>query len=301
MHNLKSFEDKILPIVKESFMDIMLPDGNFQPYKNKPQRSDIETVTLAYLAETLGVDSENYHLSKLNSEYADDFINLLDRSNFNRRKRKFQHYVMIICDSVAKQIEKDYEVFVIDSMPVPICKPGRIFRSKVCKDEEHLQPAKSYHEAHKVYYYGFKLQLIVSKKGVPITAGITAANVHIVKYLGMLDFDEQSFNCELVGDKSYLPFGYQTSLFSKAKIKLVTLVLSNMKTVLSSWTASYRYPRKHIETLFSQLGDQVMLTRNYAQSLDGLFSRIMYKLLAAAVLKWINNTYSKPIKHALAF
>jgi hypothetical protein len=48
----------------------------------------------------------------------------------------------------------------------------------------------------------------------------------------------------------------------------------------------------------------MMLTRNYAKSLDGLFSRIMYKLSAVAVLQWINFSNGKPInhiKHALAF
>lgn len=125
----------------------------------------------------------------------------------------------------------------------------------------------------------------MSKQGIPITAGMTAANVHDVKYLGMLDFSEQLSNCELVGDKGYLSLGYQAFLFDDAKIKLVTPLRSNMKTVLSTWNASYRYTRKRIETLSSQLGDQMMLTRNDAKSLDGLFSRIMYKLSAAAVLQ----------------
>jgi hypothetical protein len=304
MHNLKSNYDKFLPIVKESLKDYMLPDGNFQLYRNKPKLSDIEVVTLAVLAETLGVDSENHLFSKLKTEYFADFVNLPDRSNFNRRRRRLQHYVMIICDWVAKQIEKDDKVFVIDSMPLPICKPGRVFRSKVCKDDQHVQPARSYHAAHKVYYYGFKLQLIVSQQGIPITAGMTAANVHDVKYLGMLDFDEQLSNCELIGDKGYLSLGYQTTLFDEAKIKLITPLRSNMKTVISSWNEGYRYTRKRSETLFSQLGDQMMLTRNYAKSLDGLFSRIMYKLSAVAVLQWINFSNGKPInhiKHALAF
>jgi hypothetical protein len=304
MHNLKSNYDKFLPIAKESLMEYMLPDGNFQIYRNKPKLTDIEVVTLAVLAETLGVDSENHLFSKLNTEYSADFVNLPDRSNFNRRRRRLQRYVMLICDWVAGQIEKDDKVFVIDSMPLPICKPGRVFRSKVCKDDQHVQPARSYHAAHKVYYYGFKLQLIVSKQGIPITAGMTAANVHDVKYLGMLDFDEQLSNCELIGDKGYLSLGYQTTLFDEAKIKLITPLRSNMKTVISSWNQGYRYMRKRIETLFSQLGDQMMLTRNYAKSLDGLFSRIMYKLSAVAVLQWINFSNGKPInhiKHALAF
>ena len=304
MHNLKSNYDKFLPIVKESLKDYMLPDGNFQYYRNKPKLSDIEVVTLAVLAESLGVDSENYLFSKLKTEYSASFVNLPDRSNFNRRKRRLQDYVMLICDWVAKQVEKGDKIFVIDSIPLPICKPGRVCRSKVCKDDKYVQPARAYHAAHKVYYFGFKLQLIVSKQGIPISAGVTAANIHDVNYLGMLDFNEQLSNCELVGDKGYLSSEYQISLFEKAKIKLITPLRSNMKTTVSSWNKAYHYIRKRIETAFSQLDDQMMLTRNYAKSLDSLFARIIYKLSAMAVLQWINFKMGKPInhiKHALAF
>jgi hypothetical protein len=92
---------------------------------------------------------------------------------------------MSICDWVAIQIEKDDKVFVMDSMPLTIRKPGRVFGCKVCKDNKHVQPARSYHAAYKVYYYGFKLQLIVIKQGIPIALGMTAANVHDVKYPGI--------------------------------------------------------------------------------------------------------------------
>lgn len=126
----------------------MLLDSNFQLYRSKPELSDIEIVTLAVLAETLGVDSQNYLFSKLKTEYSVDFINLPARSNFNRRRRRPRHYVVIICDWVVKQIEKDDKVFVIDSMPLPICKLGRFFRSKVCKDDVHVQQAKGYHALH---------------------------------------------------------------------------------------------------------------------------------------------------------
>jgi hypothetical protein len=47
MHNLKSNYDKFLSIVKESLKECMLPDGNYQRYRNKPKLSDIEIVTLA--------------------------------------------------------------------------------------------------------------------------------------------------------------------------------------------------------------------------------------------------------------
>lgn len=53
----------------------------------------------------------------------------------------------------------------------------------------------------------------MSKQVIPITAGMSAANVQNVEYLGILDFDEQLSNCERIGDKGYLSFGDQSSLF----------------------------------------------------------------------------------------
>ena len=203
---------------------------------------------------------------------------------------------------MAKQVEKGDKIFVIDSIPLPICKPGSVYRSKVCKDDKYVQLARACHTVHKVYYYGLKLQLIVSKQGIPIRAGVAAANIHDANYLGLLDFNEQLSNCELVGDKGYLSSEYQISLFEKAKIKLITPLRSNM--TMSSWKKAYRYIRKGIEIVFSQLDDRMMLMRNYAKSLDSLFARIIYKLSAMAVLQWINFKKGKPInpiKRALAY
>ncbi|MBC7846910.1 MAG: hypothetical protein H7Y10_10490 [Flavobacterium sp.] len=65
----------------------------------------------------------------------------------------------------------------------------------------------------------------------------------------------------------------------------------------------YRYVRKRIETLLSQMRDQLYLKRNYAKTVDGLFARMCTKMSSVAALQFINFTHGKPInhlKHALA-
>ena len=59
---------------------------------------------------------------------------------------------------------------------------------------------------------------------------------------------------------------------------------------------------KRVETLFSQLGDQFMVCRNYAKQQVGLFARIISKVSAMTVLQYINFINNKPIgriKYAL--
>ena len=88
MHNIKSNFGKILEITKSIFADSLDPDGNFTHYPNKPKMSDIEVVALSCTAEALAIDSENWLFSKLKSDYATEFPNLIERSNFNRRRKK---------------------------------------------------------------------------------------------------------------------------------------------------------------------------------------------------------------------
>jgi len=109
-------------------------------------------------------------------------------------------------------------------------------------------------------------------------------------------------NALLIGDKGYLSKQVQTDLFSSCNIKLETPKRTNQKDH-QNWHPIFRKSRKRIETLFSQLCDQMMLKRNYAKSLNGLKTRLISKIAAVTVLQYINRQQSKPInhlKHALA-
>ncbi|PWJ52847.1 DDE family transposase [Dyadobacter jejuensis] len=146
-----------------------------------------------------------------------------------------------------------------------------------------------------MHYYGFKMQLMITQKGVPISIGITSANVHDVNYLAELDNKKQLSDFELIADKGHLSVHYQTTLFEEDKIRLITPLRSNMFSRKNEWNSFYRYIRKRIETLFSQLCDQMMFKRNYSKSLDGLLSRVVAKVNAVAVLQFLNFKNNRPI------
>ncbi len=62
------------------------------------------------------------------------------------------------------------------------------------------------------------------------------------------------------------------------------------------------HPRKRIETLFSQLTDQFLIIRNYAKITNSLFARIIGKISALTILRYVNFINNKPIgriKYAL--
>ena len=206
-----------------------------------------------------------------------------------------------VSELVAGLISPGENQYIIDSIPVPICANPRISRSKICKEDPEIQPARSYHASHKTYYYGFKMQLVTSRTGIPVSLGLTPANMHDVKYLQHLDAS-QIADSELIADKGYLSIGDQTSLFESDRIRLITPLRANMKRRENMWNPKYRYIRKRIETLFSQMCDQLFLKRNYAKTLDGLFTRLCTKMASVAILQYINFINHRPLnrlKHAL--
>jgi uncharacterized protein YcaQ len=93
MHNLRSNFDKFFDLTKSVFKDRINSSGNLKFYSNKPKMTDCDIIALSITSESLGVDSENYLWGKLKCENSSDFPNLIDRSNFNRRRKKVYPFV----------------------------------------------------------------------------------------------------------------------------------------------------------------------------------------------------------------
>ena len=302
MHNIKTNFDIILYICNNLLKDYLSVDGNFENYRNKPKLPDIQVVALAITAESLSIDSENLLFSKLKKEYLADFPNLIDRSNFNKRRRRLAYYISLVSELTIKEIEPVNQAYIIDSMPLSICKNVRIIRNKFQIEDEQVEPTRGYHACSKSYFFGFKLQLIITKSGIPHSAFLTSANLHDSSFLECFDAVQIS-DCELLGDMGYLSKYHQLSLFENYKVKIITPLRSNMNQINTEWTPKTRYERKRIETVFSQLDDQMLIKRNYAKSLNGLLVRVCSKVSAVAILQYINKQNNKPlnkIKHALA-
>ncbi|MDR2037361.1 MAG: transposase [Bacteroidales bacterium] len=59
----------------------------------------------------------------------------------------------------------------------------------------------------------------------------------------------------------------------------------------------FRKSRKRIETMFSQLCDQFMIRRNYAESFDGFKNRILSKMLAMTIIQMMNKLNNRNINN----
>jgi len=295
MHNLKSNFDKILNITKSFYNGSIDIDGNHFFYPRKPKMSDCEIIALSLLGETIGIDSENYLFGKIRADHSQDFPNLIDRSRFNRRRKRLGDLIARLNQQISALLNEGENIYLVDSIPIPICKNARITRSKICRDDYKTAPDRGYSAVNKSYFYGFKLHLVTSVRGVYSSMDLSKASVHDIHFLDDIKHSGIN-NCVLVADKAYASKPIQTDLFTTRQIILKAPSKSHQNDK-EHIPFILMKARKRIETLFSQLCDQQMLKRNYAKTTAGLSVRLLCKITSVTLLQYINYKNNKPLNH----
>jgi len=278
MNNLEENYNKILKVLRK-----IDKRESFRKQIRNPKMSDNEIIALNLTAEYLSIDSE-HHLFRLLTTTS--LFKKIERSVYNRRKRALLPYIEQLRISLSEKFNQYETYFIVDSMPLEVCKLSRSNRSKICKEDFHSAPDKGFCASQQMYFYGYKIHASCSVNGVFKSLDISKASTHDIHYLN--DIKQQLANCVLLGDKGYLSEEHQLDLFETAKIKLEVPMWSNQKNYKKQ-PYIFRKSRKRIETLFSQLCDQFMIRRNYAKTFLGFKTRILSKITALTVVQYINQ------------
>lgn len=295
MHDIKSNFDKVLQTIKSLDLPMINELGNIPRTGVSPLFSDIEIVSLSLTAEYMSLDSENWLFKKLNNDYKAAFPHLIDRTRYNRRKRQLFTLIEKIREQLSVRFLEFEDYFIIDSMPLEVCKISRERRSKVCQQSFETAPDKGFCASQNFYFFGYKLQGVCSANGIFQSIDLTKASVHDATFLQQMN--TQLADCVLIGDKGYLSSSLQLDLFHTANIRLDTPKRSNQHNYKKqAWV--FRKTRKRVETLFSQLCDQFMIRRNYAKSFEGFKTRILAKITALTLVQFINKfDFDRPINN----
>lgn len=276
-------------IILKNLNDIEIETDVF-PQIRKPRLSNIEVISMNLTAEYMSIHSECQLFRVISKTYLEG---LIERSVYNRRKRRLFGLMESIRQYLASKFNEFEDYFVVDSMPIEVCKNSRASRSKICKENIESIPDKGYCASQKAYYYGYKLHGICSISGVFQSIDITPASVHDIHYLQ--DIQQQLKNCIVLGDMGYLSAEIQLNLFEKASVKLETPKRKNQYHYRPH-PFIFRKSRKRIETLYSQLCDQFMIRINYAKTFEGFKTRILSKISAMTMIQYLNKfVYNRPI------
>ncbi len=283
---------RILGICKDFAGNRVNELGNVPRCGVIPKFSDLEVVALGITAEAFGFDSENLLFHRLHHECKDDLPNLISRRQFNARRKLTARLAEEIRKDVAVSIDGSEDVFCIDSKPVKVCQNARAKRCAMGRDNAEAAPDWGYCASQGLHYYGYKLHAVCGIRGVIHSYDMTAASVHDLHYLK--DVRWEYHDCMMLGDKGYLSAEVQKNLFETAEITLEVPYRLNQK----NWRPpvwAYKRFRKRIETVFSQLNDNLMMIRNYAKHSCGLFTRMAGKIAAMTFMQYVNFVNHRPI------
>lgn len=268
-------------ILKELIKISKVENFYFKP--RKPKLSDLELISLIILAEFKSIDSE-YQLFREIKDF--DIASKIERSVYNRRKRKLFPFIEEIRLKMVEKFNEFENYFIVDSMPLEVCKLARSSRSKICKEVDYAIPNKGFCASQNLHFYGYKLHAVCSISGIFQSFDLSPASVHDIHYLQ--DIKGQLSDCVLLGDKGYLSQTIQLDLFNEVNIQLETPKRKNQKDYKPQFYPFKKY-RKRIETLFSQLCDQFMIRRNYAKSFQGFKTRILAKITTLTTIQYLNK------------
>ena len=258
----------------------------------RSKMSDLEVVALSLTAEFMSIDSENSLFKEINRE---QISNLIERSQFNKRRLQLFFFLEEVRTKLASRFLEFEDYFIVDSMPLEICKFARHRRIKICKNEFETAPSKGFCASQNNWFYGYKLHGVCSINGIFHSLDITKAEVHDVHFLKSIK--HQMSDCVLLGDRGYLSQSIHLDLFQTVNIKLETPKRKNQKDYKPQ-PYIFRKSRKRIETLFSQLCDQFRIRNNYAKTFEGFKTRILAKITALTLIQFINKfIFDRPINN----
>lgn len=203
-----------------------------------------EILTVAVMAAKY---FQNHHERALYVLARLGYITPLSISRFNRRLHKLSDWLYGIVSLLA-EVWTQGEVFIIDSLPLPVCKRARASRCKKVRGKAFC----GYCAAKKEKFFGWRLHLICTREGIPVSFDMLPAAEHDLTPVHELTADLPT-GTAVFGDKGYLSEPDSTSIFLATGVRLVAIRRKNMSPL--SWADDYdlRLYRKRIETLYSQM------------------------------------------------
>lgn len=189
----------------------------------KPKLENLELVSLNLTAEYMFINTE-LQLFRCLKNTSLEFM--IERSVYNKRRKKLLNYTESIRKRISEMFAEFTDVFIVDSMPTPICKYARGGRSKICSTYQ-IQPTFGYCASQKSKYFGYKFHAVCDKNGVFHSFDLAPAHIHDVNYLK--DIKHNLENCTLIGDRGYIGADYQLDLFTHSNINLSIPIRKNQQ------------------------------------------------------------------------
>lgn len=289
---IATFEDFILTvyvIIDDLYRQFAPPEVMHRRHILDAKLSDPEIITIGICGELAGIDSENAWFCFVKRNYRHLFPNLCSRSRFNRTRRALLQTTELLLQKLAAVFSVPVsQYFVIDSFPLAVCKFGR---ARYCHSFRGYGADYGKCPSKKETYFGYKVHALITLEGYITTFEITPASTDDRE--GLRDIVEQQAHLVVLGDKGYVGESLAEDM-ARQGICLMALKRSNSKT---DWPKPVRQLifklRRRVETVFSQLSEQLNEERVRAKKFQGLCTRLTNKILAYNLCLVLNNIFQE--------
>ncbi len=198
----------------------------------------------------------------------------LSVSRFNRRRHRLRDWLALLLETVGAVFAHG-EVFLIDSMPVPVCRRARARRCRKLRGQAFC----GYCAAKREKFCGWRLHLICTPAGVPVAFDLVPGQLHDLTPIHELTYGLPD-GATVYGDKAFNAGADAATILADSGVRLVPLRRANMRP--NDWAdkLALRAYRKRSETLYSQC-EAMGLPRLRARTNPGLELKVHATLLAA--------------------
>jgi hypothetical protein len=198
----------------------------------------------------------------------------LSVSRFTRRLHALADCLVFMATALGEVFAQG-DVFVIDSIPLPVCRRVRARRCRKVRGREYC----GYCAAKKEKFFGWRLHLICTPAGLPLSFTMLPAAFHDLTPLHELAF-VLAPGARLFGDKAYNSAADEASLLAETAVRLIPIRKANMAP--PAWfldEVELRRYRHTIETVNSQL-EKMGVERLYARTNTGFDLKVYASLIA---------------------
>jgi IS5 family transposase len=258
-----------------------------------PTCSDSELITMVLVGECRGWDQET-DLVAAWQDYRALFPVQPERSRFNRRRRALQHAINDLRRVALTLLDlaQDRQC-VIDSLPVPVLHFHLVPSSPNTSTWRAAGAAFGKVSSKKQTIFGYKLHLLVTLGGVIRDFVLAPANVHDLTVGAELLAEQRDLLA--LGDKAYYSAAVAAALRGEAGVTLFALPRANQQVQLpADLVALHTRCRQIVETVNSQLSEQLHLETNHAKTFWGLSARLYSKLTAHTLCIYLNRLLGRP-------
>lgn len=215
----------------------------------KAEMSDSEIMTLALVMDYLPFPGETQFIGFVRANYGQWFPKLLSQSQFNRRLRRLGQMLETLRRNWVQQLGgENADSFVIDTKPIPVMG----YRRSKRHSDFYGSASYGYCAARKMKYFGYKLVMLCTLKGLPVAYELVSANTDERKSVeGVL---ETVRNSDVYGDKGFIGQDWQQQIASSTGNRIWTIHRQNQHHQnSSSFKRLISRVRQRIEGVFHEI------------------------------------------------